>query len=134
MTHPSPVALKLALRFLGGLALAVAAGCGTSEARRQREAYDLFREAAQQAATGKQEAALDLYGQALTMQPSTTAYLARARLLLEMDREEEARADCEAGLKLNPDDRDLNWLAAELSKPEPRRFQGDRAEPPSIHK
>ena len=54
----------------------------------------------------------------------------RANIYVEQGNEEAAIADCKAGLEVDSNDRDLNWLLAELEKPANKRFKGRFAQPP----
>ncbi|MGI9457535.1 MAG: hypothetical protein ACR2NU_13305 [Aeoliella sp.] len=74
--------------------------------------------------------ALELLNELVDSHPSAWAYGARARLHLEMGDDIAALADCEAGLEIAPDHREMTWMATELKKPAGRRFQGRFANPP----
>jgi Tfp pilus assembly protein PilF len=67
-------------------------------------------------------------------EPAVWAYFQRARLHLEEGNEAAAVADCEAGLKDQPDNPDLKWLLGELKKPAAQRFKGENANPPQARK
>lgn len=62
--------------------------------------------------------------------PNGWVYFERARLQLDQGKEQEAAADCQKGLELEPDNSQLKWLTAELKKPAAQRFKGRFANPP----
>ena len=49
-------------------------------------------------------------------------------------KDREALADCEAGMKLEPENSDLKWLVGQIKKPLAQRFKGRDQSPPSSYK
>ncbi len=91
--------------------------------------------AAQEAlAQGDNETALQQLNMSIELEPDGWTYFERAKLHRDMGKDKEAVADCQAGLALDPDHVELNWLLKELRKPAERRFQGRRAKPPTSAK
>ncbi len=82
---------------------------------------------------GDQQKALDLYSQSLTIQGTPYGYFERGKLHADMGDSAAAQADCNTGLKLQPDFPKLLWLQAELKKPPASRFKGKSARPPGGH-
>jgi tetratricopeptide (TPR) repeat protein len=111
---------------------AVLSGCG-SDKPQISTAKQLFVDAQKQIAQGNKEEALKLLGQSLDAEPSEWSYMARAKLLMELDRDEDALKDCAAAIALSPDDPDPDaiWLQGELKKPKGERFQGRFKQAPS---
>lgn len=112
-----------------GWAIAVA-GCGDS----QPEELTVFREAMDAIAAGDKVKGMELLNKCLEIKPSHYAYYERARLHMENKEIPKAIEDCKKGLELDPENKDLKWLLAELEKPEPKRFQGPAALPPASRK
>lgn len=75
--------------------------------------------------------AIRLLTESLEIKPTSYAYRERARLLIDAGQQQQAIADCEAGLELAPDDKDLQWLLGECRKPAEQRFQRGQSVPPS---
>ena len=73
-------------------------------------------------ARGDNETALQELNISIELEPDGWSYYQRAKIYREMGKDKEAIADCESGLKLDPDHVELKWLLAELRKPEGRRF------------
>jgi tetratricopeptide (TPR) repeat protein len=111
-------------------ALLVASGCGSSTSA--SKSYDHLVAAAQAIEAGDQETAMAELSASLEKSPSAWAYFERARLHLEQGREQEALADCQKGLELDPKNGKLKWLSTELKKPSVQRFKGRFAKPPLI--
>jgi tetratricopeptide (TPR) repeat protein len=83
---------------------------------------------------GDNETALQELNLSIELEPGAWAYYHRAKIYREMGKDREATADCEAGLKLDPNHGELKWLRGELRKPADRRFQGRYAKPPTAAK
>jgi tetratricopeptide (TPR) repeat protein len=109
----------------------VASGCGGSSTSTSK-AHDHFTAAAAAIEAGDKETALTELSATVESSPSSWAYFERARLYLDKGQEQDALADCQKGLELDPQYRDLLWLAAELKKPPPQRFKGRLAKPPGL--
>ncbi len=120
-------ASSLATLLLGSFLLA---GCASEE----ESAREKFTSAYSAIAAGDTEAAMELLGESIETSPTSYAYYQRARLLTDADKVDEALADCEAGLQLEPEHADLKWLQDELQKPADKRFKGRNANPPSFYK
>jgi hypothetical protein len=123
----------LAIRsVLLGFASVVLSGCGGSQPDGSQFQHDqaakLFLEAMQVRPTD-QAKALELLTQSIEARPSYNAYYQRAWLLGLTGRDGEATADVAEGLKLEPENRELKWLAGELKKPANQR----KLDGPPIH-
>ena len=114
------------------LACCLIAGCG--DAKLTDAADDLYAEASGALAAGEPDRALNLVTEAIDQKPTAWSYALRARILVQQKQFEKAREDAAKGLALDPNNRDLQWLEAELKKPEPQRFQGTNKVPPSAVK
>jgi hypothetical protein len=79
---------------------------------------------------GDKETALRELDASIAADPQVWSYFERARLLADLKKDDQAMADCQAGLGLDPENVKLKWLRDELKKPADRRFQGRNAEPP----
>jgi Tfp pilus assembly protein PilF len=84
------------------------------------QAATLFLEAMKVRSTDPEQA-MTLLTQSLDSRPSYNAYYHRAWLLALKGEDDKARQDIEAGLKLEPENAELKWLAGELSKPTAQR-------------
>jgi len=85
-------------------------------------------------AAGDTDAAIEILTKSIDTKPTVYALLDRAKLYKEMGEIDKAIADCEAGLQIKSDHADLKWFLAECKKPEPKRFKGRFAKPPSAYK
>lgn len=112
----------------------VVAGCGRSNDPTNQPATQHFLAAQQALAKGDKQAALQSFTASIDARPSGWAYMGRAKLHLELGDAEAAIADCEAGLGLEPENKDLQWLLGEAKKPAEQRFKGKNAKPPSATK
>jgi hypothetical protein len=112
--------------------LLFAGGCGGSTST--SKSYDHFVAAAKALETGDKETAFQELSATIEKSPSDWAYFERGRLSAEQGRDEEAAADVQNGLKLNPNNPNLKWLETELTKPANQRFQGKFANPPGLRK
>jgi hypothetical protein len=65
---------------------------------------------------------------------NSMALTARAKIRVEERDFAGAMADCEKGLQIHPQDRELTWLLTELKKPEAQRFKGAAANSPRAAK
>ena len=120
---------------LFGTLLALAQGCGDPPPEARFGSFgEHFMEAQKALAAGDTAAAMDALNASIDAQANPWAYLERAKLHLELGESEAAQADAQAGLKLQPENRDLQWLVTELEKPPNQRFKGRFAEPPSTGK
>lgn len=119
--------MKVLLSIVVASALA---GCSPS-APETSAANQKYLEANALIAQGDREAAVKALNESIAAEPTLWSYRSRARLYAEMGQDDEARADCEAGLKITPGDADLLWIKGELAKPVGRRFKGP---PPSANR
>jgi tetratricopeptide (TPR) repeat protein len=106
-------------------------GCARDEGPTLTDANKLFLEAQQSLAAGEKEKALEQLNASIAAEPMVWAYRERAKLYAEKGDDKAALADCEAALKLVPDDVDALWIKGELAKPAAQRFQGKFKTPPS---
>lgn len=98
------------------------------------ESSDYFVQAQAAIAEGDKAKGLELLSKSIESKPYVFAYFQRARIYVEQGKDAEALADCEAGLKLDPENADLKWLRDELKKPKEKRFQGKFKNPPQAVK
>jgi Tfp pilus assembly protein PilF len=107
-----------------GCMLLLLAGCGGSQPDGSQfqhdEAAKLFLQAMQIRDTD-QARSLDLLTESIEARPSHNAYYHRAWQYALKGEDQKASADIEAGLKLEPESKDLKWLEAELRKPPQER-------------
>jgi tetratricopeptide (TPR) repeat protein len=113
------------------VAALLSSGCGGASETPTTEGYDHFVAAATALESGNKETALSELNASIDDNPTAWAYFERARLYLEKGQEQDAVADCQKGLELDPQSHQLKWLSAELKKPAPKRFQGRLATPPA---
>ncbi len=121
---------------LFGIALMLAStacGCGDDKPV-VSDANKLFIEASKLIGEGQKQAALDKLNESIASEPLLWSYRERAKLLLEMGRDQDALKDCDAALQLAPEDPDLLWLKGEIAKPAAQRFQGKFKTPPSSNR
>lgn len=105
-------------------------GCGSKE----EKSIDVYKEALSAIAAGDKDKALDLLDRSIAANPMPFAYYQRAQIHLERDDAAAAIADCEKGLELAPNDRDLKWYLEECKKEPAKRFKGKSEKPPSAKK
>ncbi len=115
------------------IALLVAAGCGENN-KQLSNASDLFLKGKELQAAGDQAKALEAYDQSIAAEPSVWSYHERAKLHAQMGNDKAAIEDCEAALKLDPEDPDALWLKAEFAKPAGQRFQGKSKDSPGSNR
>jgi Tfp pilus assembly protein PilF len=72
---------------------------------------------------GDKTAALRELGASIEIEPSVWAYALRAELYAESGRDDDALADCQAGLQLDADNAQIQWILQELKRPPSNRFQ-----------
>ena len=83
---------------------------------------------------GDTEVALQEFNKSIELNPDSWAFYYRAKLHAEKKDDEKAEADCEAGLKLDPNHAELKWLQVELKKRPEQRFKGRNANAPKTEK
>ena len=123
-------AFPLLLSLVAAISLA---GC-RRDSTELRPAEALFIEAQDALAAGDNDLALKKLTESIERQPDEWVYFERARLNAELGNDDPAKADCEAGLALNPENPDLKWLQKELTKSSGGRFKGQNARPPRTAK
>ena len=114
------------------LLLSLLVGCGEKSVL--DEAATHLVEARSAIANGDSETAVEHLDASIAARPNTWAYYERARLLGEAGEDDEAKADIEAGLELDPEHSELLWLQKQLKKPKSARFKGSSGQPPSASK
>jgi hypothetical protein len=107
-------------------------GCGGPESG-PPESAQLFLEAQRAAASGDNAAALALLQASIDAEPNVYAYMERIKLNAKQGADAVVEEDVQAILKLEPDNRDVAWIRAELKKPAAARFDA-AAKPPSATK
>jgi Tfp pilus assembly protein PilF len=120
--------------FVVGSLMFLLVGCGGSQPDGRQFQHDqaakLFLEAMQIRETDRPRS-LELLNESIEARPSHNAYYHRAWIYALQGDDQKAIADVEAGLKLEPESKDLQWLEAELRKP-PQERKLDK--PPSTVK
>jgi hypothetical protein len=114
--------------------LPVLVGCGGSDEPNVPQSGQYLIEARKAMADGDEAKAIESLNASIESEPNTWAYLERAKINAKNGADEAALADCEAVLKLEPENRDVPWLKAEIKKPVASRFKGQFAIPPSFRK
>jgi Tfp pilus assembly protein PilF len=115
------------------LASTLPLGCGKKEVQKKED--ELHIEAQVALSQGNMAGAIDKLTQAIEVKPTHYAYFLRGWIYAQQQgKDSEAKADCEAGLKLEPNNSDLQWLARQLKKPLAQRFKGADKDPPSSKK
>jgi tetratricopeptide (TPR) repeat protein len=134
MTPPAPRsrAGSAVLAAIVLLASAMPIGCGGKEAKKKED--ELYREAQVAISEGKTDEAIDKLTQSLEVKPTFYSYFSRALVYARQGKDREALADCEAGMKLEPENSDLKWLVGQIKKPPAQRFKGRDQSPPSSSK
>jgi tetratricopeptide (TPR) repeat protein len=112
------------------ISAALLAGCGEDEPV-VSDANQKYLEASDLLAKGQTDQAIEALNASIEAGPTLWSYRMRAKLLAEKGNDKAALEDCEAGLKIIPDDPDLLWIKGELAKPAAKRFQGKFKDPPS---
>lgn len=122
--------LKFVYKSLGTILLAYGLiGCDTPS-KPMPTSDSLYLDAQQHYAKGQKDEALAKLDSSIEAGPTAWAYFLRGRIRAQAGNDAAALADCEEGLKLDPDDTKLAWLKGELAKPQQARFQGAFKEPP----
>jgi tetratricopeptide (TPR) repeat protein len=109
------------------------AGCASGEPD-LGDAAEHFLAAQDALDDGDTETALSELDISIELEPDVWAYYQRARILTDQKKIDQALADCQSGLAIDPGHVELQWLAAELKKPAGRRFRGKNANPPAVRK
>jgi tetratricopeptide (TPR) repeat protein len=104
---------------------------GCADQYQPDEADVSFGDAQKAFAAGNHDEALDLLNKSIEKKPAAWAYTLRAKVYVAKKDYAKAQDDTTKGLALDPNNRDLKWLDAELKKPEAQRFQGANKVAPS---
>lgn len=107
-------------------------GCGETE-KGPPPAAQLFLEAQQAIAKGDPAAALAALQASIDADPSEYSYMERIKINGKQGNDAAVEADVQEILKLNPKNRDIDWIRAEMKKPAAARFDGS-TQPPSARK
>lgn len=113
--------------------LAAIVGCGGPSEPRIPESARLLLEAQKSIAAGDNAAALTALQASIDAEPTTWAYLERAKLNGKQGNDQAVEQDCVEILKLDPQHKDVAWIRAELKKPASARFP-EGALPPTARK
>lgn len=105
-------------------------GCGKSTSATS-QANDLFLQAKKFITSGDTAKALDALNRSIEIEPALWAYHERAKLHAQLGDDKSALADCDAAIRLDPQDPDATWLKTEIAKPAAERFKGKFKSPPS---
>jgi tetratricopeptide (TPR) repeat protein len=92
------------------------------------DASNLFLEARRALKAGDRAKAMELYTQSIDAKPYAWNLYERGKLYAEDGNEQAALADVTAGLAIDPQFEDLQWLQEELKKPKEQRL---KTPPPS---
>ena len=118
-------------RFCFATLLLAITGCGQTSGPDLDDSAESFIAAQQALADGDTDKAKQLLTASIEARPDAWAYYQRAKLYADAGDDAAAQADCQAGLELDAQNSNLMWLAEELKKPQPQRFRGKFAKPPS---
>ena len=110
----------------------ILSGCGETE-KGPPPAAQLFLEAQQAIAKGDPAAALEALQASIEADPSEYSYMERIKINGKQGNDAAVEADVQEILKLNPKNRDIDWVRAEMKKPAAARFDGSSL-PPSAMK
>ena len=110
----------------------VFSGCSESE-KGPPPAAQLFLEAQQAIAKGEPAAALTALQASIDADPNEYSYMERIKINGRQGNDAAVEADIQEILKLNPKNRDIDWVRAEMKKPAASRFDGSTT-PPSARK
>jgi tetratricopeptide (TPR) repeat protein len=121
----------LAARLVAATVAAVTWGCGNDQPKAP-PAIQLFLNAQQFLAEGKPDQAFEALNASIASDPTVWAYRERAKLNDQKGNNKAAIDDCDAALKLFPNDPEILWLKGELAKPAAKRFQGRFKSPPRV--
>lgn len=115
-----------------GLTVPNFVGCrGGDNAPELDDAAHLFLESQRAFKAGDRAKGLELLNQSIAAKPYAWSLLERGKLHAEDGNDSAAQADVKAGLELDPDLKDLQWLQQELQKSPDKRF---KTKPPSALK
>ena len=110
--------------------LPLLAGCKSE----QQTLEDIATKAAEALEAGDTTTAIACLDQLIEARPQPALYVERAQAKLKAGDDAGAKADCQEGLKLDPEDRDLKWLLSEMKKDTKQRFKGKNQKPPGRSK
>jgi predicted Zn-dependent protease len=110
--------------------LVLVGGCKSE----QENLEDIATKAAEALDAGDTATAIALLDQLIEARPQPGLYVERAQAKLKAGDDAGAKADCQEGLKLDAEDRDLKWLLAEIKKDTKQRFKGKNQKPPGRSK
>ena len=102
--------------------LAAIIGCGGSSEPNIPDSARLLLDAQKAIAAGDNAAALTALQASIDAEPTTWAYLERAKLNGKQGNDQAVEQDCVEILKLDPEHKDVAWIRAELKKPASARF------------
>jgi hypothetical protein len=119
--------------FAFSCVLAAILGCGDSSEPNIPDSARLLIEAQKSIAAGDNAAALTALQASIDAEPTTWAYLERAKLNGKQGNDQAVEQDCVEILKLDPENKDVAWIRTELKKPANARF-AEGVEPPSARK
>ncbi len=108
-------------------------GCGGKKFELSESEAALV-EARKAIADGDSAKALEFLDASIAASPDTWAYYERARLHAENGDDDDAKADIECGLELEPEHSELLWLKKQMKKSKKSRFKGSAGQPPSVSK
>jgi tetratricopeptide (TPR) repeat protein len=139
MPRKSILRVVLLRRGVWSLFLAIAMpsallSCGGKNEPPVSEANRLFIEAQDLRAQGKNDEAIQKLTASIAVEPTLWAYTERAKLYAKTGNDQAAIEDCEAALKIFPNEPDLLWLKGEFNKPKDQQFHGRFATPPSANR
>jgi tetratricopeptide (TPR) repeat protein len=108
-------------------------GCGGPPTSKVPESAQRLLDAKASIAAGDTAAALASLQASIDAEPTTWAYVERAKINAKQGNDQAALDDCDAILKLQPESTLVPWIRAELKKPAAKRF-ADGEEAPVVKK
>lgn len=115
-----------------GIGCAMLLGC-SPEPSLDDAALQLM-EAREAVEAGDTDKAVQLLTASIEARPDPWAYYERAKIAAKEGEDDDAKADIEAGLELDPEHSELLWLEKQVKKPRRSRFKGKSGQPPMYNK
>lgn len=104
-------------------------GCGGSEQKALPSFAQSMGEAQEALARGDTAAALTALQASIDAQPNSFAYIERIKINAKQGNDAAVEEDVQALLKIDPENRDIGWIRAEMKKPAASRFDANSKQP-----
>ena len=104
-------------------------GCGGSEQKALPSFAQSMSEAQEALARGDTAAALTALQASIDAQPNSFAYIERIKINAKQGNDAAVEEDVQALLKIDPENRDIAWIRAEMKKPAAARFDANSKQP-----